>query len=143
MNDNDAVKLLTDLNIKLGDDEMKVGSGSDPNQIDQKAYDDLDKVLHRNLIFRRASGAVVDKEKYLEDLKNRAVTYDVNESSFIKVRVHEDIALVDLVLGASGKKSDGSSWQGVYRNTRVFISEDGSWKMITWFNTRIDDLPQG
>lgn len=154
MNDDNAVKALNDLNIAIGDAEKSVGAGD--GLIDQKALDYLDGVLHKNLIFRRASGVEVGKDQFLKDLEKRNVTYDFSESQVMQVNVHEGkskgqttldqgVATVEVLVQAKGKKKSADnteSWQGIYRNTRIFLKEGNNWQLAFWFNTQVGDLAE-
>ncbi len=51
-------------------------------------------LLAEKLTFRRASGAVVDKATFLNDLLNPENTYDLLESEDVSATVHEGVAVV-------------------------------------------------
>lgn len=95
----------------------------------------LSKILSEDLQFRRISGKVVTKQIYLNDLESAENTYDYNHSEDIEVLLTgENTALVSLRVWAKGKKSN-IPFDGIYRNTRVFIKQQGEWKCFLWFNT--------
>lgn len=96
-------------------------------------------LLADNLTFRRASGAIVDKETFLTDLRNPGNTYEKLESKDIAVQVYEGIALVTLLVHASGTR-EGKPFDGVFRNIRIFLREPGKtpeWQLHSWFNVSV------
>jgi hypothetical protein len=66
----------------------------------QVAY--LEQVLADDLRFRRASGIIVNKKEYLEDLQNRENTYEYLVSEDVKPIVYEGVALLALRVRANG-----------------------------------------
>lgn len=97
----------------------------------------LTEHLAENLVFRRASGAVVSRETYLCDLQSPDNSYDFIHCEDIEVlETGEGAALVSLRMWAKGKRSD-KSFNGLYRNTRVFVKRDNRWQCVAWFNTPV------
>ena len=91
--------------------------------------------LADNLVFRRASGQLVNKETYLAELVLPDNTYEFIHSEDVEVLVYdEDTALVSLRVWAKGKRS-GTLFEGMYRNTRLFLKKQGKWQCAVWFNT--------
>jgi hypothetical protein len=135
MQDNEKVtQELVAHNIQMGEAEKN----------GESAF--FEEVLHDNLRFRRASKAIVSKQEFLNDMKAKKTTYSSLHipPESVEVTVYEDTAMVSLLLHAAGTKAnDGGSptpWQGIYRNTRIFLNEEGKWQCAFWFNTRIGDL---
>jgi hypothetical protein len=115
---------LIELNIKIGEAEK------------QRQQDFLRHVLHDDLIFRRASGKIVNKQRYLAELSDQNNTYEYLISEEVKPTVYEGIAVVSLRVRAKGKRGN-DSFEGVYRNIRLFLKDHG-WFCVVWFNTIID-----
>ena len=99
------------------------------------------RLLDEDLRFRRASGTVVTRDRFLHDLArpdNRRTRIEAVEGPGIQVL--GDRALVQVVLAVEG--SDGETpVDGVYRNNRVFERDGaGPWALTVWFNERLGDL---
>ena len=91
--------------------------------------------LADGLQFRRASGKVVDKSRYLADLGAPGSTNERLEARDIEVlRYGADLAVCSLLVDFKGTR-DGRPSEGMVRNTRVFVGNDGAWKCALWFNT--------
>lgn len=118
-------KELIEINLKIGEAE--------------KARDEafLKRVLADDLIFRRASGQVVNKTEYLTDLQNSANTYDYLISEDVKPMLYEGIAVVSLRVKA-GIKRGTSTFEGNFRNIRLFLRRNERWQCVIWFNTSIE-----
>jgi hypothetical protein len=131
-NKNDIENELIELNIKIGEAEK------------QRQEDFLKGVLADDLIFRRASGKVVNKVEYLADLVNPDNKYeyliseDVQPTVFdVQPTVYEDVVTVSLLVRAKGQL-ETKEFEGVYRNIRIFLkNENKGWQCVVWFNTVI------
>lgn len=131
-NKNDIENELIELNIKIGEAEK------------QRQEDFLKGVLADDLIFRRASGKVVNKVEYLADLVNPDNKYeyliseDVQPTVFdVQPTVYEDVVTVSLLVRAKGQR-ETKEFEGVYRSIRIFLkNENKGWQCVVWFNTVI------
>lgn len=111
---------LIGLNLRIGKAEK------------DKDYEFLNAVLADNLVFRRASGAVVDKYNYLKELSGK-----IYEK--LEVQVEEPVysadkksAFVNLKVIA---QMQGEEQAANYRNERLFhLDQQGKWKMVAWMN---------
>ncbi len=119
----DVEKELIELNMRIGEAEK------------QRDEDFLKRVLSDDLIFRRASGKIVNKQEYLESLKNPANTFDYLYSEDVKPIVYEGVAVVSLRVRAKGKRGP-DTFEGNFRNIRLFV-ENQEWQCAVWFNTTI------
>lgn len=102
----------------------------------------FETLLAETLTFRRANGVVVDKEKFLKDLKQPDNTYEILESDGIAATVFEGVALVTLLVRAKGTR-EGKPFAGVFRNIRIFVYESAPLsrtQLHAWFNVRISEL---
>ncbi len=96
-------------------------------------------LLADKLTFRRASGAIVDKETFLTDLRNPANTYETLEQRDVVAHIYENVGVVTLLVQAKGMR-EGKPFDGVFRNIRVFVREkekEPQWQLHSWFNVRI------
>lgn len=96
---------------------------------DDKAIENLDKVLSTELVFRRADGKIVGKREFMAGLREPS-PFAKRESENVAVEVREDRALVTLTV--TTVKADGT--EGRYRNIRLFTRRDGDWRLEFWFN---------
>src|SRR5882724_2210962 len=83
----------------------------------------FEALLAEKLTFRRASGAVVDKATFLNDLLNPENSYDMLESENVSAAVHEGVAVVTLLVRAKGMREGKKPFAGVFRNFRIFVHE--------------------
>ena len=120
---------LTQLNIAIGEAEK---------QRDDAA---LKRILADDLIFRRASGIVVDKSTYLEELLKPENTYNYICSEVIDVKLSKSqtVAIVALHVRAKGKRGE-NLFEGVYRNIRIFQKGEQGWQCHMWFNEPLKAL---
>jgi len=99
----------------------------------------FEALLATNVTFRRASGAIVDKETFLAGLRNPANTYETLESRDIAVQRYKGLGVVTLLVQARGMR-EGKPFEGVFRNVRIFLQEpdnDPLWQLHSWFNVRV------
>lgn len=91
--------------------------------------------LSDQLIFRRANGKVVGKQKFLEELKNNP--FLTRASEMTEVNLLEDRALVTLIVVGT-RRDDGSVHY--YRNIRLFVRDADRWLLEFWYNFEIMGL---
>lgn len=101
-------------------------------------------LMAEKLTFRRANTFVVDKETFVRDLLKPDNTYEMLESEDISAQVHEEVAVVTLLIRAKGMR-EGKPFAGVFRNIRIFVNElykpqPWQWQLHAWFNVRVSDL---
>jgi len=117
-------KELSRLNEDFGDAEK---------QKDERFFR---RVLAKGLTFRRADGSRVGKDEYLKALVDPSTSYERLEASDVEaIAFDKRTALVSLRVDAKGTRS-GASFEGSFRNTRLFVKERGSWRCAVWFNSR-------
>jgi ketosteroid isomerase-like protein len=125
LNHDETQQALKDLNAKICAAEMERNA----------AY--LASILADDLVFRRAGGAHVTKEQYLEVLRNEDNTYEYVHCDDIEViTVDPNTAFVSLLVWAKGRRGE-EGFKGIYRNTRLFRRRDGDWRLAVWFNTPV------
>jgi hypothetical protein len=101
-----------------------------------KNIDFFQEHLAENMIFRRASGKITDKAQFLTGLVNPKLVYHE-----IATEVIEPIAYSDDKTTAAVKAivtvdmtNDGKDIKGSFTNFRFFKNENGTWKLLTWYN---------
>ena len=93
-------------------------------------------VLDEDLLFQRANGSFVDREKYLKELSDLNNSYDHLEHIVqeIKINEEENKASVNVIVKASGKRGvPPQPFNGVYRNIRFFRKNE-EWQLYAWHN---------
>lgn len=101
----------------------------------------LGSVLSDTFKFRRASGEIVDKSTYLDDLQKPGNTYEYLVSEDIEDQVYEGVAIVALRVRAKGTRGT-KPFEGTFRNIRIFLKEPDrkpAWQLHFWFNVRIEN----
>ena len=92
----------------------------------------LERYLHKDLIFSRADGSIVDRMTFLGTVKERdhldlEVLEDEEEDE-----ADADSAVVTLIV-----RTHGAS----FRNVRVFVRDGQTWRCRLWVNTKLDTPP--
>jgi hypothetical protein len=124
-NDHDAQERLKVLNLEIGEAEKRRDARW------------LRSVLADELYFKRASGDVNDRATYLADLLKPENSFESLKSESVDVTVYETTAVVSLRVRAKGKRGE-KSFDGVFRNTRLFYKEPEGWKCVVWYNVPIE-----
>jgi len=120
---NDIVKELTELNAAFARAELSAD------------VEFFRCYLTDGLRFRRASGKVVGKVTFLKDLSDPGNTNERLDARQIEVLPYGlDLVLCSLIVDFKGSRG-GVSVEGRFRNTRVFVRSEGSWKCAVWFNS--------
>ena len=118
---------LQELNVKMAEAE------------DDKDSQFFTRLLSAKLLFRRANGEVVGKQKFLSDLqdpdkpklKRRAEEIQITQLSEV-----ENHALVKLIVCTIDEKSVEKR----YRNIRLFICVESEWVLEFWYNYELTSL---
>jgi hypothetical protein len=83
-----------------------------------------------------ADGSLLTKDQSVEMLKSGAIRYEAIDERNVKVRVYGDTAVVSAV--ASLKLSvNKSPLTGNYRETFVWVKQEGNWKLASFQATRV------
>jgi hypothetical protein len=91
--------------------------------------------LADGLRFRRASGKVVDKIAFLKDVGTPENANERIVAREIEVLPYgADLAICSMIVDFKGIRG-GKAAEGLYRNTRLFVRSEGSWKCALWFNS--------
>ena len=92
--------------------------------------------LSDNMVFRRASGAITDREQFLTGLLDEEVVYHeittqvITPIAYSKDRMTAAVkATVTVDMTNHGKDIKGS-----FTNFRFFRNENGTWKLLTRYN---------
>ena len=94
--------------------------------------DELEPLLHDELIYVNSVGTIYDKRAYLHDIRTHALTYDwdfdVRET---EARILDDvIILVGVMLGHS--RLDGEQQVFHFPSIAVWRKNSGKWQLLAW-----------
>jgi ketosteroid isomerase-like protein len=89
-----------------------------------------------------ANGRRLTKSDEIDNFRSGAVRYESITVRDSTVRTYGDTAIVNLLLSvkviSGGKKFDGD-----FRNTRVWVKQKGSWKVVAFQATRVASQVRG
>jgi hypothetical protein len=94
--------------------------------------------LADNLVFRRANGAVIGKQEFLEGLKPDQL--EMLETFVDDITINQESAVVDVTVKAKRRNQSPAE----FRNIRMFQKNGTQWQLAAWINTKLRDLePNG
>lgn len=102
---------------------------------------DLKTILAEDILFRRASGALVDRTSYLTALLDNNNTFSELENISITTTVNEkeDKAISVVIVKAAGKRGpEQKTFSGDFKNIR-FFRKGKDWELYAWYNEVITD----
>ena len=105
---------------------------------DKKDVVALDRLLTDDYIFTAPSGAITDKKQLIAGVQNDVA--DAGQTiSYEDVRTHDygKAAVVNYLLLVKGRGQDGKDYLNRYRNTVVWVKQQGHWRMAAIHVTRI------
>lgn len=119
---------LLHLNIQLGQAEQT------HQQPESRTF--LENVLSDDLIFRRASKAIVTRQEYLDGLSK--ATYERVDTQVMEVKISSNgnYAVVTCLVTAKGVGRNGP-FEGTYKNIRFWRRSEASvvgWLLYGWYN---------
>ena len=89
----------------------------------------FERYMADNSAFTTPDGALIDKARFIADLKSSELKMDSSAISDMKVTVHGDTAVATYVTNDKGTYK-GKDISGTYRWTDVFVRQKGGWKLI-------------
>lgn len=95
----------------------------------EKFYADDATIIH-------STGTLSTKAQEIENLKSGALKYDVIEVRDRKIRVYGDTAVVNAEASVKGI-IDGKPFSVNIRATRMWVKQNGGWKVISFQITRM------
>ena len=102
----------------------------------------FDKFFADDVIYTRATGAVITKASIMEGLGKPAPASEGKSSySAEDVTVHEygDTVIVAFRLVERTEHADGKVETSHYRNTGTFLRRNGRWQVVAWQATKISE----
>jgi ketosteroid isomerase-like protein len=97
---------------------------------DKKDLATLDRLLTDDYIFTAPGGAITDKKQLIEEVKN-GVPDEGQTISYENIKAHDygKAAVVNYLLIVKGRDKDGKDYVSRYRNTVVWVKQQGHWRM--------------
>ena len=121
----------------IGQELMQLQHAADEAE-DKKDLAALDRLLTDDYIFTAPGGAITDKKQLIAELKNgmpdegQTLSYED-----VKAHVYGKAAVVNYLLIVKGRDKDGKDYLNRYRNTVVWVKQQGHWRMAAIHVTRI------
>lgn len=107
------------------------------NELRQRSdVDGLDRLMDERFVLVHSDGQVQYKTDYIAELRTRTRVNGPIVNEDVRVRSYGNTAVVNGVSVQSGV-SNGQPWNGRFRFTRVWMQQDGSWKIISSHSSRI------
>jgi ketosteroid isomerase-like protein len=100
----------------------------------------LDRLLLDDWLLTHSDGRVQDKRAYLDELRTRSRANQAIANEDVTVRVYGDTGVVTGTSVQSGT-SNGRPFEGRFRFTRVWVRENGAWRMAGSHSSRIAATP--
>jgi ketosteroid isomerase-like protein len=102
----------------------------------------FDKFFADDVIYTRATGAVITKGSIMEGLGKAAPASEGKSTySAEDITVHEygDTVIVAFRLEGRTEHADGKIETAHYRNTGTFLRRNGRWQAVAWQATKISE----
>ena len=105
---------------------------------DKKDLAALDRLLTDDYIFTAPGGAISDKKQLIAGVKNdvpeegQTISYED-----VKAHVYGEAAVVNYLLVVKGRDPERRDYTNRYRNTVVWVRQQGHWRMAAIHATRM------
>ena len=105
---------------------------------DKKDLAALDRLLTDDYIFTAPGGAISDKKQLIAGVKNdvpeegQTISYED-----VKAHVYGEAAVVNYLLVVKGRDPKRRDYTNRYRNTVVWVRQQGHWRMAAIHATRM------
>ena len=87
-----------------------------------------------------ASGQAYTKSESVQPGALKYESFDVRE---MKIRVYGNTAVVNQLTSATGTvRKDGKPFSGLYRTTRVWVKQNGNWRLVAFQSTQVPPASQ-
>jgi len=96
----------------------------------------LEKYLADDYIAIRNDGKLTTKVQEIENYKSGVTKYESIEIREATVRIHGDTAIYNSLNSIKGA-INGKPFSGDVRNTRVWVKQNGNWKIVTFQATQV------
>jgi len=97
----------------------------------------LDRLLVDDWKLTHSDGRVQNKAEYLDELRSRTRANQTIVNEDVEVRLYGGTGIVTGVSVQSGV-TNGQPFSGRFRFTRVWVKQDGRWRMIASHSSRVE-----
>jgi uncharacterized protein (TIGR02246 family) len=101
----------------------------------------LEKHFADDVTIIHSDGKLITKAEEIENFKSGALKFDSIDVRGRKLRVYGDAAVASLLASIKGT-ANGKPFSGDIRNTRVWVKQEGNWKVVSFQITRVAPASQ-
>jgi len=120
--------------IKMLNDQMIEASLKGNTSVLEKYYADDCLIIH-------GDGKVSTKAQEMEDFKSGAVKYDSLDVREQKILTYRDTGVANVLVSTKGT-FHGKPLSSDVRGTRVWVKQNGNWKIVVFQTTRVASATQ-
>jgi ketosteroid isomerase-like protein len=103
----------------------------------------FEKALAKEFTHTTQSGVFRNREEWLSNHKAGQSNYDALNTNQVAIRLYGDTAIVTARIAPHGRTFEGQPIEGQYRYLRVWVKQDGTWRVVAFQSTRIADAKKG
>jgi ketosteroid isomerase-like protein len=96
----------------------------------------LEKIFTPGLVYAHATGAIEDRQKYLDRLRSGAQRYDGITHETVKIVPYGDSAVAHSIVRMTGANSAGP-FNDHLMMMHLWVKQDGSWRLAAHQTTKI------
>ena len=97
----------------------------------------LEKLLADDYTSIRGDGSLSTKAQEIANLKSGTLKYEKSDIKDLKIRVYGNTAVATMLVFFKGTTPSGSPVNSNVRNTRVWVKQQGNWKLVSFQSTRV------
>ena len=99
--------------------------------------DTLDKLLADDCTIIRGDGSFSTKAQEIGNVKSGTLKTTRSDLQDLKIRIYGNTAVVTTLIAFKGTTPSGTPYSGTNRVTRVWVKQNGNWKLVSFQSTRV------
>jgi len=131
-----AVAQTTEDAVRNAQQEIKALQAQDVQAILKSDTSVMEKYYSDDYIAIHGDGKLTTKAREIENFKSGVTKYDSITVREAKIRIYGDTAVVN-ALASIRATFNGKAYTGDVRNTRVWVKQNGNWKLVLFQATRV------
>ena len=131
-----AVAQTTDAAVLQTQQEIKTLQGEVIQAILKSDTNVMEKYYSDDYVAIHGDGKLTTKAQEMENFKSGVTKYDYITVREAKIRIYGDTAVVN-ALASVKTIVNGQPYSGDVRNTRVWVRQSGTWKLVVFQTTRV------